>query len=99
MNEQVDFVFDSENPNWHQTPEYNELFLEGIRRLMNHRLESLGHVFLNDVLIQLDIPRTSGGQVLGWTEGSVDFGPLLPDEDGSIRLHFNVNGNILDSLD
>ena len=73
-------VFDSSNPNWQNTLEYNLYFLRLTQNHLNDRLRARGHVFLNDVYRELGLPDTEAGAVTGWIWGDnggdqfIDFG-------------------------
>jgi hypothetical protein len=47
-------------------PESNLKFLILQERWLNDRLESMGHVFLNEFHDALGLPRTSAGAIMGW---------------------------------
>lgn len=51
---------------WEDNPEYNLNFLIAQQRWANDRLQSRGHLFLNEVYDSLGLPRTQAGQVVGW---------------------------------
>lgn len=72
-----------EPPNFHCTPHpaANFAFLQGMQSYANVLLNTRGHVFLNEVLDLLDMPRVPHGQKLGWLsdkyggiDGCIDFG-------------------------
>lgn len=107
--------FDSTNPNWNPNlPDYNLVFLRAQEKYANHRLQSRGHVLLNDIYDAIGIPRTKAGCVVGWVrtgpDGYIDFG--LPeagspeesdyfyfyDGEGAIYLDFNVDGLVYDKI-
>ena len=59
----------------------NKTLLMYKERYLNDLLASRGHVFLNDVYDELDIPRTKAGAVVGWLydykeegDGYIDLG-------------------------
>jgi hypothetical protein len=75
--------FDSFNPNWTKTPEYNLMFLRSIQDWANDNLRAHGYLFLNDVYKELGLERSQAGQIVGWRydaqkngtgDGFVDFG-------------------------
>lgn len=74
--------FDEGNLGWEKDPEYNLMFLRRQQAFANEKLQTKGHLFLNEVYDMLDIPRTTAGQVVGWTydpsnpaiDSYVDFG-------------------------
>lgn len=74
--------FDESSREWTKDPEYNLTFLKAQQEWFNNRLHSTGHVFLNEVLDALDIPKTKAGQIVGWIydpkkglgDAYIDFG-------------------------
>jgi hypothetical protein len=107
--------FDESSVNWVRDPEYNKIFLQSQQAYWNQRLQSVGHVFLNEVYDALGIPRTRAGQVVGWFLGAnrdnfVDFGifdnisnervrAFVNGHEQSILLDFNVDGVIHELLE
>lgn len=89
----------------------NLYFLIRGEKMLTDRLHSRGHVFLNEVYEYLRLPKTYEGQFVGWVDGNgdsfVDFGiqhlvkemqsdgAYLNDTPRTIRLDFNVDGDIL----
>lgn len=74
-------IFDEYSRYWSSTPDYNRMFVIGVERHANDKLNANGYLFLNDVYDMLDIPRTKEGQVVGWVKNPksgdsayVDFG-------------------------
>lgn len=75
-------VFDPQNKNWENTPEYNIMFLRTVQNYLNDELNARGHVLLNDAYEALGFERTSAGAVVGWVkynpktdnDGFIDFG-------------------------
>ena len=103
--------FDSSSPYWEKSPEYNLVFLRERQAYANQRLDTYGHIFLNEVYDMLGIPRTKNGAVEGWIKegnGYVDFGiyelyreaarDFVNGYENVILLDFNVDGNILDMI-
>ena len=97
--------FDSKSRNYETNFDYNRMFLKAQQAFANDKLQARGHIFLNEVLDDLDLPRTPAGQIVGWTkdgpDGYVNFRILEVDretEDGqlepAILLDFNVEGDI-----
>lgn len=102
--------FDETSPNWSKTPEYNLMFLRAQQEYANHRLQSRGYLFLNEVLEALGLPWSQMGQMVGWKldsengDGFVDFGIYdIADEcnrafvngvEHTVLLDFNVDGPI-----
>ena len=105
-------LFDQTNTNWSKTPEYNQLFIQGMQNYANDLLRARGHIFLNDVHDMLGLERTKAGQIVGWVSNGagdnyVDFGvftelnagmQFVRGEERSIWLDFNVDGNVLDLM-
>lgn len=101
-------LFDENSRNWQKQVDANIYFLEQQQRYANHRLKTVGHVFLNEVYDMLDMPRSKPGSIMGWMwrsngEGDefVNFGinnvhrsPWEP----RIWLDFNVDGIIFDKI-
>lgn len=70
----ITIVFDGASSNWGY-PEYNKIFLKAIQDHINNILKRRGHAFVNDICDLLDIPRTSLGAIMGWTNTGalIDF--------------------------
>lgn len=73
---------------WDPQPEYNLAKLRHVQEYMTLRLNSKGHVFLNEVHDELGLSRTTAGQVVGWkskkyggSDGYVDFGVLAQGDE------------------
>lgn len=101
--------FDSKSRNYETNPDYNRLFLKAQQAFANDKLQTRGHLFLNEVLDDLDLPRTPAGQIVGWTkdgpDGYVNFRIVEVEretEDGchepALLLDFNVEGNIWEKM-
>lgn len=98
------------NPNWEDNNDYNLLFLNGIQNFANDKLKVNKRLFLNEVYEMLGLPKTKEGQIVGWIydengsdgNGYVDFSidedSIIYNEDGSILLDFNVDGNIWETM-
>lgn len=93
---------------WEPESAYNIAKLRSTQEYCTMRLQSRGHLFLNEVFDELGLDRTSAGAVTGWVLGKgddfVDFG-VMDDEHGTfldfmtgreehILLDFNVAGEI-----
>lgn len=106
--------FDCDNPNWHNSIDYNLMWLKSVEHLASDRLAIHGFIFLNDVYDMLGMPRSKAGQLVGWIydeknpigDNYVDFGiyekrnsSFVNGFGKSILLDFNVDGNILDHLE
>lgn len=105
--------YDEMNVNWTKDPTTNYLFLKGVQSHATDLLHVRGHVFLNDVLDLLNMPRCKEGAVAGWFDdgegdGFVDFGfmasrdpnteAFLLKETPSVQLNFNIDGIIYQKL-
>lgn len=101
--------FDSKSRNYETNPDYNRMFLKAQQAFANDKLHTRGHLFLNEVLDDLDLPRTPAGQIVGWTkdgpDGYVNFRIVEVEretEDGRhepvLLLDFNVEGNIWEKM-
>lgn len=101
--------FDSKSRNYETNPDYNRMFLKAQQAFANDKLQTHGHLFLNEVLDDLDLPRTPAGQIVGWTkdgpDGYVNFRTVEVEretEDGrhepALLLDFNVEGNIWEKM-
>lgn len=101
--------FDSKSRNYETNPDYNRMFLKAQQAFANDKLQTRGHLFLNEVLDDLDLPRTPAGQIVGWTkdgpDGYVNFRIVEVEretEDGrhepALLLDFNVDGNIWEKM-
>jgi hypothetical protein len=101
--------FDSKSRNYETNPDYNRMFLKAQQAFANDKLQTRGHLFLNEVLDDLDLPRTPAGQIVGWTkdgpDGYVNFRIVEVEretKDGrhepALLLDFNVEGNIWEKM-
>lgn len=83
INEYSDYArwFDSSNPNWEETPDYNLMFLKAQQKYANDKLIAEGRLFLNDVYEALGIPKTKAGQIVGWV-----YDPSNPDIDSLVDI-------------
>lgn len=101
--------FDSKSRNYETNPDYNRMFLKAQQAFANDKLQTRGHLFLNEVLDDLDLPRTPAGQIVGWTkdgpDGYVNFRIIEVERetaDGrhepTLLLDFNVEGNIWEKM-
>ena len=100
---------DSKSRNYETNPDYNRMFLKAQQAFANDRLQTRGHLFLNEVLDDLDLPRTPAGQIVGWTKDGPDgyvnsriVEVERETEDGrhepALLLDFNVEGNIWEKM-
>lgn len=89
---QTEFPYTSVNPNWTDDPEHNAFFIRQIEGYFNAKLQARGHVFLNEVLDDLGIPRTQSGQIMGWA-----YSQDVTDEV-VIRIGFSIENNMFIDL-
>lgn len=61
--------FEESNENWRPGGNTNWFFLHSQERYWNNKLQTQGHVFLNDVYESLGLQKTKAGQVVGWVAG------------------------------
>lgn len=102
--------FDESNVNFVKDSELNRIFIECQLNYFNHRLQTHGHVFLNEVYDHLGFERTREGSVVGWLrdgkgDGYVDFGifeayntRFLTGSERAVWLDFNVDGVMYDKI-
>lgn len=105
--------FDEYNPNWPNgvTSEHIRNYLMCQQNFANERLQSRGHVLLNDVYDSLGFDRTPEGAVVGWVkyskdgDGFIDFGiwegmheRIVGNMEAAIWLDFNVDGVVYDLI-
>ena len=101
--------FDSKSRLYETNFDYNRMALRAQQAFANDKLQTRGHLFLNEVLDDLDLPRTTAGQIVGWTkdgpDGYVNFRITEVDREvgkgrfePALLLAFNVEGNILDTI-
>lgn len=58
--------FDESNPNWTKDPEKNRFLITCVQNMMNDRLKTVGHVFLNEVYEALGFKHSTAGALVGW---------------------------------
>lgn len=105
--------FDKTSRNYETNRDFNMMFLRAQQNYANDLLRARGHLFLNEVWDMLDLPRTTAGQIVGWTcdpsapesDGYVDFRiteVVKENEDGSfepaIIIDPNIDGDILSKI-
>lgn len=84
-------LFTEGNANWTPQANNNWFFLHAQERYWNDRLQSRGHVFLNEILDSLGLERTSAGQVVGWLageqgrDGYISFGVFENERSERVR--------------
>lgn len=76
------FCFDETSSCWVRDAESNKFFLARQQDYANEKLKAKGHMFLNEVLDMLGLPRCRAGQTVGWMydennavgDNYIDFG-------------------------
>ncbi len=110
---QYAIFFDTDSPQWRTDMTYNEFFLKAQQNYANQKLQTTGHVFLNEIYDMLGVERTKEGAVVGWVkdhgDNFVDFdiynpfnaphGEIEPGPSTKqMMLDFNVDGIIYDII-
>lgn len=97
-------TFDARSRLFSQEPGKNQLNLTMFQTIMSDKLETRGHLFLNEVFDALKLPRTREGQTVGWVWSpgkivvfSVEDADKI-DWTNGVVLKFNVDGDILDKV-
>ena len=113
MPSQYAVFFDTDSPQWRTDNTMNEFFLKAQQNYANQKLQTTGHVFLNEIYDMLGVERTKEGAVVGWVkdrgDNFVDFdiynpfnaphGEIEPGPSTtSMMLDFNVDGIIFDMI-
>lgn len=79
--------FDEWCTGWTKDAEANLVFLRNVERWANQRLQTKGHLFLNELYDALGIPRTKAGQIVGWV-----YDTKNPKGDNKVELGiYNIN--------
>lgn len=104
--------FDESSRYWTKNAEHNKFFLAMQQSYANDKLRINGHLFLNEVLDMLGLPRTPSGAVCGWVYGQgdsfVSFGmwdgmtaenrAFINGQERCVWLNFNCDGVIYDLI-
>lgn len=102
MTEKIQVVFGESNPNWDSEPELNRMFLQLVEQRFNHRLSTVGYVFLNEVLetMGFEIVRegTCGGWVTSGNPAYVDVRAVTNTGAGTTTITLVYQENILDDV-
>lgn len=93
------FVFDETASGWQRDAETNKFFLLRQQDWANEKLKAKGHMFLNEVLDMVGIPRCRAGQTVGWIydennpvgDNYIDF--------GIFNIHCEANRNFVNGLE
>lgn len=92
-------VFDELAPSWRKELDYNTLFLNGVFRYLEHLLQVRGHLFMNEVLDALDLPRTREGAIVGWVAPATEITREVTERKGGVLvINLRPTGVIFDKL-
>jgi hypothetical protein len=97
------YAFDQGNLNWHPRLEYNLMFMRCNLSYFHDMLATRGHLFLNEVLDELGIPRTMEGALMGWMHDK-DKQPQIFEvllnlcSDTTVPVRITVDGVIFDKI-
>lgn len=95
--------FDHKSPNYSKDPEVNELFLRVSQNYLVDMLRMREHLFLNEVLDQLGLPRKSEGQLVGWLyaigKDICLWEEIWREDNVGIRLVFTHEGEIYKDIE
>lgn len=83
-------LFDEKSKHFTKMPGMNSNTLMMIQNHATDKLRARGHLFLNEVLDMLDLPRSSAGQIVGWIYNS---DPNNIDHAGDNYVTFGVWDN------
>ena len=85
------FMFDEFSKKFSREPGRNAMTIQMVQNYANDKLRAQGHLFLNEVLDMLGLPRTKAGAVVGWVyrkdnepangDNYVDFGVFTGDAE------------------
>ena len=103
------YVFDEKSATqYHRSYDYNHYYLKSQENYANDLLNIRGHVFLNEILDMLGMPRSRYGALNGWVKNGhnhISFGiddPKNEELENSdcqpFYLNFNVQGEIVDLI-
>lgn len=97
--------FGPDNDNWSGNHDHNMFYVTRGQQWFNDKLQTQGHVFLQDVTRYLGLPDSRVGAVTGWVydkgtgDDYIDFGIKdMQESHGYILMNFNVDGVILDLI-
>lgn len=97
--------FGPDNDNWTGNHDHNMFYVTRGQQWFNDKLQTQGHVFLQDVTRYLGLPDSRVGAVTGWVydkgtgDDYIDFGIKdMQESHGYILMNFNVDGVILDLI-
>ena len=93
------FVFDETSSQWERDAELNKYFLLRQQDYANEKLKARGHMFLNEVLEMLGMPKCRAGQTVGWIydennpigDNYIDF--------GIFNIHCEANRNFVNGIE
>lgn len=98
-------TFDSSSLDWTKSRKYNVVLLKAIEHHCNFMLKVRGHLLLNDVFDELNMPRTKEGSMVGWmydekhyVDNFICFDINERGTHPNVVLNFNVDGEILSKI-
>ena len=93
------FCFDETANGWERDAEANKFFLLRQQDYANEKLKTKGHMFLNEVLDMVGIPRCRAGQTVGWIYS--DDNPIGDNyiDFGILNIHSEANRNFMNGLE
>lgn len=78
--------FDELHGSWTEDPELNKMWLLGKQNILDVRLQTKGHLFLNDMYEELGYPPTDAGRVMGIIRDNPD-GSINHVDFGLFNIH------------
>lgn len=87
-------IFDASNKEWEKSGMQNFDIVVGRMRMLNSKLITEGHLFLNDVYKELGFPISIKGQQAGWIYDPQDPDNTLLKFSGIDKVYFTDQGGI-----
>ena len=82
---EFDFNRETAPLDWTNNYDHNFMYLKSMQSYCNDKLNAQGHLFLNEALDAIGMPRTQAGSILGWLKG----GDGNSDGDGYVDFGFS----------
>ena len=73
-------------PWWSDNLDYMMLYLKSEQQYATDKLRACKHIFLNEILERLDLPKTPEGQLAGWV-----WTPEYEEDMGDGFVDFNID--------
>lgn len=93
------YCFDETAAGWVRDAERNKYFLIRQQDYANDLLQTRGHMFLNEVLDMLGIPRCQDGQIMGWTYDKDNPSANKPIDFGILNIHSETARNFMNGYE